>query len=145
MKYEEPDQCLPISNAKEFVQGLVDEFGSQISSKNIQGILDAHTSDSLTIPSVPPYSPENGFIQNAPGGSKDLPEFFSNVANSGFERLTTESVVQEGCVLHEIGLISPPNIRYYNRWEKEGGKYKIKFENLLFQPPKQESTTSLYN
>ena len=136
---------MPISNPKQFVQGLSDEFGIQIANKDIQGISNAHTSDSLTIPSVPPYSPANGFIQNIPGESEDLAAFFINVANSGFEKLTTESVVQEGCVLHEIGLITPPNIRYYNRWEKEGGKYKIKFENLLFQPPQQESTPSLYN
>ena len=131
--YKSKETCLPIYNAKEFVQGLSDEYGGLIANKKVQALLDKHTSNSLTVPFFPPFTP-NTFLRSE---SEDLRNYFNSVVNAGFGKITTEAVVQEDCVLHEIGIVNPPEVRYYNRWAKEGGEWKIQYENLLFQPPQQ--------
>ena len=122
-------------NAKEFVQGLVDEYNVLIKGKDIQGVIDLHTSDALVAPFFPPFTPNTFFSK----GTKDFDNFFITFAKSleDVEFYTTEEVVQQGCILHEIGIAVPVGIRYYNRWAKEGGRWKIQYENPLFQPPQQ--------
>ena len=61
-----------ISNPKQLVQGLSDEIRIQIANKDIDGILDAHASHSLAVPSVPPYNPANGLIQKVAGENEHL-------------------------------------------------------------------------
>ena len=65
--------------------------------------------------------------------------FVTPLTRFGIKSLTTDSVVQQGCVLHEVGTIMSLGSyykaiigQYYNRWNREGGKWKIEFENILF-------------
>ena len=61
-----------LESKKQLVQGLSNEFRIQIANKDIGGILDAHASHSLAVPSVPPYNPANRLIQNVAGESEHL-------------------------------------------------------------------------
>ena len=114
---------------------VVEEVAIIIKNKDNPGMFDLHTSKSLNIAIFPPFTP-NRFIQN---GSKDSAAWFTSfvTALEGFEKFTILDVVQDGCVLHEVGVGSPQPIMYYNRWVKEGETWKNDFETPLLQPSQE--------
>ena len=134
-QYDSGIACLPMYNAKEFVQGLTDAYSIIIKNKDNPGMFDLHTSKSLNIPIFQPFTP-NRFIQN---GSKDSAAWFTSFVTTleGFKKFTILDVVQDGCVLHEVGVGNPQPIMYYNRWVKEGETWKIDFETPLLQPSQE--------
>ena len=126
------EKCLPIHNAKGFVQELSNQYKNLIVDKNVKGILDLHTSKSVALP----FATVGRLLDNR----EDFQTYFvTPLTRFGIKSLTTDSVVQQGCVLHEVGTIMSLGSyykaiigQYYNRWNREGGKWKIEFENILF-------------
>ena len=126
------EKCLPIYNAKGFVQELSNQYKNLIVDKNVKGILELHTSKSVALP----FATVGRLLDN----KEDFQKYFvTPLTKFGIKSLTTDSVVQQGCVLHEVGTIMSLGSyykaiigQYYNRWNREGGKWKIEFENILF-------------
>merc|ERR1711936_592409 len=126
------EKCLPIYNAKGFVQGLSNQYKNLIIDKNVKGILELHTSKSVALP----FATVGRLLDT----KEDFQRYFvTPLTKFGIKSLTTDSVVQQGCVLHEVGTIMSLGSyykaiigQYYNRWNREGGKWKIEFENILF-------------